>query len=77
MNTCLHKEFRPGTKYNYPRVMKKELGDWLDMSVTAITRGMVADRFNKISSGTQLGTSGKASANLTMAILQAVSILFL
>ena len=67
-----HKEFRPATKYNYPRVIKKELGDWLDMPVTAITRGMVAERFNKISSGTQLGTSGKASANLTMAILQAV-----
>ena len=67
-----HKEFRKSTRYNYPRIMKKELGDWLDMPVTAITKGMVTERFNKISSGTQLGTSGKASANLTMAILQAV-----
>ena len=65
------KEFRPLTRYNYPRIMHKKLGDWLDKPVTAITRDMVEQRFRKLSSGTEIGTPGKADANLTMTILRA------
>lgn len=65
------KEFRPITRYNYPRLMHKKLGDWLDKPVTAISRDMVEERFRLLSSGTQLGTPGKADANLTMTILRA------
>jgi hypothetical protein len=65
------KEFRPATRYSFPRIMKKELGDWFDKPVTAITRDMVAERFKQLSSGTELGTSGKARANLTMQVLRA------
>jgi hypothetical protein len=61
------KEFKPATRYNFPRLMHKKLGDWLDKPVTA----MVAERFKQLSSGTALGTSGKATANLTMTILRA------
>ena len=65
------KEFRPLTRYNYPRIMHKKLGDWLDKPVTAITRDMVEQRFRKLSSGTEIGTPGKGDANLTMTILRA------
>jgi integrase len=64
------KERRPHTLYNYPRLMRKKLGDWLNKPVTAITRDMVEERFRLLSSGSALGTSGKADANLTMTILR-------
>jgi integrase len=64
------KERRPHTLYNYPRLMRKKLGDWLSKPVTAITRDMVEERFRMLSSGSALGTSGKADANLTMTILR-------
>lgn len=66
------KEFRPLTRYNYPRLIKKNLGDWLDKPVTAISRGMVDQRFKELSRGSAIGTSGKGTANLTMKILRAV-----
>jgi len=65
------KERRPGTLYNFPRLMRKKLGDWLDKPVTAITCDMVEERFRELSSGSAIGTSGKADANLTMTILRA------
>jgi integrase len=65
------KERRPLTQYNYPRLMRKKLGDWLNKPVTSITRDMVEERFRLLSSGSALGTSGKADANLTMTILRA------
>ena len=42
-----HERIPPGNEIQLPQAVKKELGDWLDMSVTAITRGMVADRFKR------------------------------
>jgi integrase len=65
------RDMRPSTVYNFNRIMRKDLGDWFDKPVVKITRDMVEERYRKIGSGSQLGTSGKASANLTMQVLQA------
>lgn len=65
------KEFRRNTILSFNRVMIQNLGDWQRKSVTSITRQMVEERFRELSSGSKLGTSGKANANLTMQVLRA------
>lgn len=66
------KEFRPNTLLSYKRIINQPLADWQSKPVTAITRGMVDERFKELSQGSKTGTSGKANANVTMKTLRAV-----
>jgi hypothetical protein len=66
------KELRRNTILSFNRVVEKNLFDWLQKPITAITRNMVDERFRELSRGSKTGTSGKANANITMQALRAI-----
>lgn len=54
------------TKKGYENIVKRVLGDWLDLPITKITRDMVQTRF------LELSNHSKTQANYTMRVLRAL-----
>jgi hypothetical protein len=66
------RKLRPATKAVYRQQIINRLSDWLDLPVTSITKDMIQLRHKEISSGTQYGTTGNATARGTMQTLRAM-----
>jgi integrase len=70
------KALKPRTIYDYKRIMKTYLADWLNKPITSITKDMIARRHAKLSqpwkSGKHEYTGSEAQANLTMRFLRAL-----
>jgi integrase len=64
------RQLRPNTIRNYTQVIKRCLGDWLELPVTSITRDMIQSRHRSLTRTTKQGTSGQAQANMAMRILR-------
>lgn len=60
------KSLKPITVYDYKRIAKCYIGDWMNKPLTEITKDMVAKRHTKI------GERSKAQANLVMRFLRAI-----
>lgn len=57
---------RPNSIRSFTAVIKRCLGDWLDMPIASITKHMVESRHRELTRPTRMGTSGKAQANTAM-----------
>ena len=66
------KRIRSSTETVYRSTINRCLSDWLELPITAITKDMVVERHKKLGNGTSKGTSGEATANLSMRILRAL-----
>jgi len=57
---------RPNSIRSFTGVIKRCLGDWLDLPIASITKDMVELRHRELTRPTRMGTSGKAQANVAM-----------
>jgi integrase len=57
---------RPNSIRSFTAVIKRCLGDWLELPLASITKDMVESRHRDLTKTTRMGTSGKAQANAAM-----------
>ena len=66
------RKLRPNTIRNYTQIVKRCLGDWLDLPVTSLTRDMIQSRHQALTRTTKQGTTGEVQANMAMRILRTI-----
>jgi integrase len=60
------RELRPNSVRSFEQLLRRCLGDWLQIPIASITRDMVVSRHRELTKVTRFGTPGKAQANLAM-----------
>ncbi|HEY9786657.1 MAG TPA: tyrosine-type recombinase/integrase [Candidatus Obscuribacterales bacterium] len=63
------KTLRPNSVRAFRALLRRCLGDWLELPITDITKDMVETRHRDLTKPSRMGTSGKAQANKAMEIL--------